>query len=848
MTVTSHGFESPPINNSVSPAFAVDFNLERNSSHIFAVLHDLKTSANTNLDFGQVTRAAHLAAHLINPGAVIPQGTNVGILVSTSSVMYIALVLGVMRAGLVPFPLSPRTPVAAGGGPAINSLTSTLQSELELKLIPLPSLDGIFPCLNGSTLEISYRPFPVLQPTTGNTIMAILHSSGSSGMPRPVSFDWEGIIKNVLTQPPVQIYNQPGTQVGTLGIPTFHMMGFMVQCMAPLFLGYSQVLFHPNSQPLIPSPDATIRAMAGTGCPLLITAPTFLEIWSHNEDAITQLKQMERVTFGGGPLAEWVGEKLTKRGVRLYSGYGATELGAIIQGWNAQTDPNDWAYVKFSQQCDVRFLPQEDNEGSYEIVAVTCNEHKPWVLNFEIDGKPAYRTSDLAVPHPTKPGLWKLIGRLDDQIILQNGEKTNPVPMEIEASESPLIQSAIIFGRARNQTGILIDLAEGAKGGFKDKEGRAGLVDQIWPYIERANRISSTHSRLSKDAIILVDPARPLPRTPKGTISRSGSLAAYAKEIEEMYNVLEGSITLSAQVGAPESWSQEEAVKGWVQLCVENILGRKVEVDGDLFQQGMDSLTATMLLRTLKSSLFSSGDSTVRQASEILNQQTIFSNPTIGQLARNIVDICTGEKASSTDDLTSIRSMIQKYESKWTNKTISLEMREGTMKERVVLTGTTGGLGSHLLAVLLGCEEVERVWALNRKSKEGVAARQRAAFEDKMLDVGLLESEKLVMVEADLGDGKLGLSDKEYHEIQTGATIIIHNAWQVNFNLSLQSFEPSIQGACNLLDLAFSSPARPRFLFTSSISAAGFGKPGQRLYEEYLELKDVTTRQQKEAS
>lgn len=37
-----------------------------------------------------------------------------------------------------------------------------------------------------------------------------------------------------------------------------------------------------------------------------------------------------------------------------------------------------------------------------------CDEHKPWVYNFEMDGKPAYKTSDLVVPHPTKQDLWKM--------------------------------------------------------------------------------------------------------------------------------------------------------------------------------------------------------------------------------------------------------------------------------------------------------------------------------------------------------------------------------------------------------------------------------------------------------
>ena len=43
--------------------------------------------------------------------------------------------------------------------------------------------------------------------------------------------------------------------------------------------------------------------------------------------------------------------------------------------------------------------------------------------NTKVGELDAYASSDLAVPHPTIPDLWKIIGRADEQIILSNGEK-----------------------------------------------------------------------------------------------------------------------------------------------------------------------------------------------------------------------------------------------------------------------------------------------------------------------------------------------------------------------------------------------------------------------------------------
>ncbi|KAG8707501.1 hypothetical protein FRC08_000467 [Ceratobasidium sp. 394] len=190
-----------------------------------------------------------------------------------------------------------------------------------------------------------------------------------------------------------------------------------------------------------------------------------------------------------------------------------------------------------------------------------------------------------------------------------------------------------------------------------------------------------------------------------------------------------------------------------------------------------------------------------------------------------------------------IRSMINKYDSRWPDKKRPLKARVLPQKECVVVTGTTGGLGSYLLAQLLESERVEVVWALNRKSG-GMEERQRASFEDKGLAVDLLKSEKLVLVEADLEDTKLGLEAGVYEEIQSTATSIIHTAWQINFRLPLEMFEPSIKGVHNLLGLAFSSTAStglPRFLFTSSFAGAGFGAPGRVLKETYLNLEDAVT-------
>lgn len=49
--------------------------------------------------------------------------------------------------------------------------------------------------------------------------------------------------------------------------------------------------------------------------------------------------------------------------------------------------------------------------------------------------------------------------------------------------------------------------------------------------------------------------------------------------------------------------------------------------------------------------------------------------------------------------------------------------------------------------------------------------------------------------------------------------MIIHNAWRLDFNLSLPSFAPQLDSVSNLVHLALRSPLRspPHILFTSSV-------------------------------
>lgn len=79
---------------------------------------------------------------------------------------------------------------------------------------------------------------------------------------------------------------------------------------------------------------------------------------------------------------------------------------------------------------------------------------------------------------------WDSVGRVDDVIILASGEKTVPAPMEGIICSSPLLQGAIMFGRERNQVGVLVEPRSEHVVDIGDDNAIAEFRNRIW-YVSR---------------------------------------------------------------------------------------------------------------------------------------------------------------------------------------------------------------------------------------------------------------------------------------------------------------------------------------------------------------------------
>ncbi|KAF9553317.1 acetyl-CoA synthetase-like protein [Agrocybe pediades] len=868
--LASKTFRPPPLDGSLSLAEIYDWHLENTPNHpLFIYAHDngdLRT-----ILYPEAVRAIHVGARLVRktmewqPGMV--ETPVVAILAASETISYFTMNLAIMRAGYTAFPISPRNSPAAvahliskvsvkhifvGREQAMADLAKKAVEILSIqhpslampKFSPLPLFEDLY---LDSKEEFDDIPYENKGP---DQVAIYLHSSGSTSFPKPIPWTNRNCIENCLI-PYFGERDLTGVIFSLHAIPMYHGMGVLHSSWAAAS-GLIISVFEPAFPPQVPNPQNIFEGAVACNSKFILSVPAIIEEWSHKPEYVDWLSTREGVLYGGGPLNKSVGDALTSQGVSIFILYGSTECG-IMSSYLPAKSGYDWDYFRLPGNSTPALIPQGD--GKFELVLKTNPYFTPSVINTKVDGVDAYATSDLLEEHPDKPGYWRIYGRNDDQIIHSTGEKTNPGPLESMLNQDPHVQSSIMFGRGQFQAGVIID----PKPEFKfdpdeDQEKLAEFRNKIWPTVQKMNAFAPQHSRLFKEVYILrmysrrerclivlcspslqmimvSKPSKPFLLTAKNTIRRQATLYEYEVEINCSYEAVADS-TQSA-VPPPTTWDLTTA-STFVRAVVNKVLSNEVKDEDDIFQFGCDSLQATWIRNTLLRALRDSAEVDTRG----LVDNFVYENPTVSSMASFLSSLASGETGRSGpgEDFISkraaaMRTMVAKYTQDYpvhspdSSNSVdddgenAVPSHEGDV---VLLTGSTGALGCYILAGLVGNESVSRVYAVNRPSRSTVLLleRQANALMERGLDASdIMGSGKVKLVEADVASPMFGLKHEAYEEMRVSVTHIVHNAWPVDFNMALFSFDTSVKGVRNLVDFALSSPkpTPPTFVYTSSV-------------------------------
>jgi thioester reductase-like protein len=123
-----------------------------------------------------------------------------------------------------------------------------------------------------------------------------------------------------------------------------------------------------------------------------------------------------------------------------------------------------------------------------------------------------------------------------------------------------------------------------------------------------------------------------------------------------------------------------------------------------------------------------------------------------------------------------------------------------------------------------------RVICLNR-SADGGRTTQPVVNKNRGLCISFSKTE---FYHADLSKTNLGLEDNLYDQLLDSADYFIHCAWPVNFNHSVQTFEPHIRGVTNLLSFASQTKKHLPIAFLSSIGSVDLWNESSPIPESHL--------------
>ncbi|KAK3948964.1 hypothetical protein QBC32DRAFT_408241 [Pseudoneurospora amorphoporcata] len=774
----------------------------------------------TYLDaFNGINRIAHKLTRVC--GTPAPNSFPTVAYIGPSDIRYIVFALGAVKAGFQALFISARN--SAEGQLFLfeqtncnvlafdKSYKATVQPwlhEREMTAILALPVDEWFPAdqedfpYNKTFEEAEWDP------------LMVLHTSGSTGLPKPV------VARQGMLAIADKFRNLPPSEEGKLmwcvemskrakrmmhPMPLYHAAAMYVSMFMTHYLDTPGVL-GLGDRPL--SSDLVLEYIKYADVQAMTLPPAILEELSQEDEAIQALSKLSFVAFGGGNLAPEAGDRLVDNGVTLCNLISATEFTPFPYFW--QYDRKLWRYFHFdNERFGIDWRPH-DGDSSYEQVIVRKDKNPGFQgFFYTFPDSQEYSTKDLYKPHPTVKDHWIYQGRADNIIVFSNGEKLNPVTIEEAVQGHPKVKGALVVGTNRFQPALIIEPVEDPA----TEEERKALLDAIWPTVVRANKETVAHGQIGRQYVALSTPGKPFLRAGKGTVLRPGTISLYKAEIDKIYEDAE-EVAATGEVPRLDLSSADALILSLEKLFETSLNAPKLEADTDFFTAGIDSMQTIAASRLIRQGLSAAG---VNVDASALATRVIYGNPTPKRLANYLLSVVRKDNKDAThgtsdDELHAMEALVEKYTQDLPtpkkNKPDAAD--EGQV---VVITGTTGAIGSYMIDICSHSPRVSKIICLNR-SEDG-KARQTASSSGRGLSTDFSKCE---FYHADMSRADLGLEPRVYARMLSEVDRIIHNQWPVNFNLSVESFEPHIRGCRNLVDFSYQADKNVPIVFVSTIA------------------------------
>ncbi|GAP82675.2 putative L-aminoadipate-semialdehyde dehydrogenase large subunit [Rosellinia necatrix] len=655
----------------------------------------------------------------------------------------------------------------------------------------------------------------------GSRNALILHSSGTTGLPKPIFLTHRYILGYAACHEFPSEEEIAWVNLSTL--PLYHGFGLLAPCLS-LSIGMT-VCFPPPS--IIPATNSTLDLIRVFNCRSLMTVPSIVDDIlsladeSERSKALRLLATLEFLAVGGGALKTEQGVVLAENQVKLLNHYGVTEIGAVAPIFCPRSD-YDWRYLRLRTDLGLELRPIPDSEH-FRLIGYPIGWEKHFEVQDELERNQASSRMEV-----------RILGRTDDVIVLKTGEKVQPRQLEDALNADARIRTAVCVGSGFFELAVIIDPAS------PDADEEA-MKDHVWKLLSAINPSVDHHARImSRKAIIIKPSGKPIPRSDKGSIMRQGIHDIFKREIDDAYTAMELDSLGESFVLDPTNL--EAGIRYLIATVASNRLnGESMSVDDDFFESGMDSLQTVRFARLLSSGLRKL--ITDEKGMPQISADLIYRNPSIKSLAAESARLVnlggeakTGRQADRTAEM---RNLADEF--------IAGTVPQGAptqTRHTVLMTGSTGNLGAHALGRLARMGSIEKIICLIRNlgpvtngssavsSVEQVQSillsRQRGALEAAGIRLEPKEWAKVELLDLACITGENEASKVRLSDLAHRVTRILHLAWPMDFHRRLESFRPHIKLLQTLVGLAQqASTVRDaedpiRLLFSSSIAVVRY--------------------------
>ena len=691
---------------------------------------------------------------------------------------------------------------------------------------------------NGSTInsdvadsERYWRAGPIVNEKNRNAI--ILHSSGTTGLPKPIYMAHRYILGYAACHEfdPAE----DATWVNMSTLPLYHGFGLLAPGLS-LSIGMT-CLFPPSS--IIPAAHSTLELIKHFGAQSLMTVPSIIDdvLASSGEErkkAMQILAKLEFIAVGGGALNPSRAAMLAEN-AKLLNHYGVTEIGAIAPIFRPGPDYN-WRYLRLRTDLGLQLRPIEGS-AHFRLVGFPCGWDGAFEIQDELERNPDSKRDEV-----------RILGRTDDLIVLKTGEKVMPRKVEEALNADPAVKTSVCVGQGFFEVIVLVELINE---GDTDPDL---LKEHIWKLISDINPTLDQHARISsKEAIIIKPVSKTIPRSDKGSVMRREVHVLFKQEIDAAYAAMETDLIGCGSFELDPTDIQSGIHKMMAALASDISGLEDLDAEEDFFENGMDSMQAVRLVRLLNSALRKMKTPDGLDFEKV-TPEFIYRNPSIKQLVTAVEKVvCSAGIVNGVTVRNRGSEMVSLAE----------ELISGMRRRHVILlTGTTGNLGAHSLARLVRTGSVKKVICLVRDLQNPPGVHNRTASGAEGKDQHLLnrlenslssagvelardEWTRVEMLDLKVFQSSRSTDKDILAQLATEVTHILHLAWPMDFNRNLQSFRPHLELVQSFINLArtayFTQPDSPRvrLLFASSIAVVRhFNGP---LDDEASPVDDVQT-------